>query len=249
MFLNRSWSHTTVDCKTVGFFLKISLFCSLTPQPHHLQPWWKRRAMRNHDGPGGGGTPIHYLYWYVPPNGVVIWSSWFRTGYPFQRRFLERGIKNCGSRLYLLLKIVADYEEAFIWCISRTNKEISFSKKGLFQFTNFLERSIKIGPFLERGISFRGNFFLEWGANLESWEALTHPKNTQVPPPTPRRDDGYLGQLVAGIHCIFEKAIRLPSSSDFLLIKTQKKKNASWQKNGWHLHSCPILRQFYAWLC
>ena len=36
------------------------------------------------------------------------------TGYPFQRRFLERGIKNCGSRLYLLLKIVADYEEAFI---------------------------------------------------------------------------------------------------------------------------------------
>ena len=37
-----------------------------------------------------------------------------RTGYPFQRRFLERGIKDCGSRLYLLLKIVADYEETFI---------------------------------------------------------------------------------------------------------------------------------------
>ena len=33
-----------------------------------------------------GGTPIHYLYGYVPPNGVVI------LGYPFQRRFLERGI-------------------------------------------------------------------------------------------------------------------------------------------------------------
>ena len=32
----------------------------------------------------------------------------------FQRHFLERGIKNCGSRLYLLLKIVADHEEAFI---------------------------------------------------------------------------------------------------------------------------------------
>ena len=25
-----------------------------------------------------------------------------------------RGIKNCGSRLYLLFKIIADYEEAFI---------------------------------------------------------------------------------------------------------------------------------------
>ena len=42
-------------------------------------------------------------------------------GYPFQRHFQELGIifnkmenkKNCGSRLYLLLKIVADYGEAF----------------------------------------------------------------------------------------------------------------------------------------
>ena len=24
------------------------------------------------ESPGGGGTPIHYLYGYVPPNGVVI---------------------------------------------------------------------------------------------------------------------------------------------------------------------------------
>ena len=63
------------------------------------------------------------------PTGSWFWSSWFRTGHPFQRRFLERGIKNCGSRRYLLLKIVADYEEAFIWCISQTNKEIYFLKK------------------------------------------------------------------------------------------------------------------------
>ena len=60
-----------------------------------------------------------------------------------------------------------------------------------------------MGPFLERGFSFRansrtgiknwpisrtgyqfqGNFFLERGANLESRAAHTHPKNTQVPPP------------------------------------------------------------------
>ena len=39
------------------------------------------------------------------------------------------------------------------------------------------------GPFLERGINFRGNYFLERGANLESRAAHTHPKNTQVPPP------------------------------------------------------------------
>ena len=24
------------------------------------------------ESPEGGGTPIHYLYGYVPPNGVVI---------------------------------------------------------------------------------------------------------------------------------------------------------------------------------
>ena len=35
-------------------------------------------------------------------------------GIHFRGVFLERGIKNCGSRLYLLLKIVADYEESFI---------------------------------------------------------------------------------------------------------------------------------------
>ena len=61
--------------------------------------------------PGGEGTPIHYLYGYVR---AAQRGCDFRTGYPFQRPFLERGIKNCGSRLYLLLKIVADYEEAFI---------------------------------------------------------------------------------------------------------------------------------------
>ena len=75
----------------------------------------------------GGGVLPYITYTYMcRPTGSWFWSSWLRTGYPFQRRFLERGIKNCGSRLYPLLKIVADYEEAFIWCISRTNKEIPF---------------------------------------------------------------------------------------------------------------------------
>ena len=55
------------------------------------------------EGGGGGGTP------------VITYTGMCRpTGYPFQRRFLEWGIKNCESRLYLLLKIVADYKEAFI---------------------------------------------------------------------------------------------------------------------------------------
>ena len=75
---------------------------------------------------GGGVLPYITYTGMCRPTGSWFWSSWFRTGYPFQRRFLERGMKNCGSRLYLLLKIVVDYEEPSIWCISRTNKEISF---------------------------------------------------------------------------------------------------------------------------
>ena len=30
----------------------------------------KENLVQKH--PGGGGTPIHYLYGYVPPKGVVI---------------------------------------------------------------------------------------------------------------------------------------------------------------------------------
>ena len=89
-------------------------------------PYEVQSAFLSHSGykphPGGGGYS-HTLPIRVCATGSWFWSSWFRTGYPFQRHFLERGIKNCGSRLYLLLKIVADYEEAFIWYIGRTNKE------------------------------------------------------------------------------------------------------------------------------
>ena len=70
--------------------------------------------------PGGGGGLLAYITYtgMCRPTGSWFWCSWFRTGYPFQRRFLERGTENCGSGLYLLPKIVVDYEEAFIWCNS-----------------------------------------------------------------------------------------------------------------------------------
>ena len=54
-------------------------------------------------GPGGG-------YSHTLPIRVCA----AQRGRDFEAPDLERGIKNCGSRLYLLLKIVADYEEAFI---------------------------------------------------------------------------------------------------------------------------------------
>ena len=42
--------------------------------------------------PPGGGTPYITYTGMCRPKGSWFWSSWFRTGYPFQRRFLERGI-------------------------------------------------------------------------------------------------------------------------------------------------------------
>ena len=43
--------------------------------------------------PGGGGTPIHYLYGYAPPNGVVILKFVIlERGIHFRGCFLERGI-------------------------------------------------------------------------------------------------------------------------------------------------------------
>ena len=42
---------------------------------------------------GGGGVHPYITYTGMcRPTGSWFWSSWFRTGYPFQRRFLERGI-------------------------------------------------------------------------------------------------------------------------------------------------------------
>ena len=88
------------------------------------------------------------------PGGVLPYIT-----YTFQRRFLERGLKNCGSRLYLLpgscfcLKLLLIMKK-HLFDVSRTNKEISFYKTGLFQFTNFLERSIKNWPISRTGYQF-----------------------------------------------------------------------------------------------
>ena len=62
-------------------------------------------------------------------------------------------------------------------------KKYLSKKTGLFQFTNFLERSIKNWPISRTGYQFEGKFFLERGANLESWAAHTHPKKYPSAPP------------------------------------------------------------------
>ena len=58
---------------------------------------WLRRStlfhtITGHREPGGGVLPYITYTSMCRPTGSWFWSSWFRTGYPFQRRFLERGI-------------------------------------------------------------------------------------------------------------------------------------------------------------
>ena len=41
----------------------------------------------------GGGTPIHYLYGYVPPNGVVILKLLIYNGVSISEAFPRTGYK------------------------------------------------------------------------------------------------------------------------------------------------------------
>ena len=80
-----------------------------------------------------------------------------------------------------------------------------------------------MGPFLERGFSFRansrtgyqfqGNFFLERGANLESRTANTHPKNTQVPSP---------GVEPSRINCLKVEVVTPPKGKSLSRIKATR---------------------------
>ena len=60
-----------------------------------LAPFFARSLLNARvEGGGGGERGLPYITYtgMCRPTGSWFWSSWFTTGYPFQRRFLERGI-------------------------------------------------------------------------------------------------------------------------------------------------------------
>ena len=48
--------------------------------------------------PGGGGTPIHYLYGYVTPNEVGILKLLIENGVSISEAFVRTGYNNSNAR-------------------------------------------------------------------------------------------------------------------------------------------------------
>ena len=123
----------------------------------------------------------YYLYGYVPPNGVVplFWSSWFRMGYPFQRRFLERGTI---FRTHESSSFVSSHLKLFKDRLLLKIRFNALTSKLLYSCCT-LEQSIKNWPISRTGYQFWGKLFLERGANLESRAAHNPPKKYPSVPP------------------------------------------------------------------
>ena len=90
-------------------------------------PLQERTNIRNRSAPsrpvtpGGGGEGVLPYITYTGmcgPTGSWFWSSWFRAGYPYQRRFLERGII---FRTHASSSTLGDYE-ASIYLMYKSNK-------------------------------------------------------------------------------------------------------------------------------
>ena len=132
------------------------------------------------------------------PKGSWFWDSLSRTGYPFQRRFLERGIifrthesfKLSAATCYSykpvkLVKAKLVIENLLVCCVLKSNKQRNNLKNRALESYAILERGIKNWPISRTGYHFECKFFLKRGPNLETRAAHTHPKYTRVHPPPP----------------------------------------------------------------
>ena len=164
---------------------------------------WK---VESSEGPGGrGGTPIHYLYRYVPPNRVVILKLLIQNRVSISEAFSRTGYNISNARKLQFCKQpfeIIQGQIAFkntVQCVNKQTvvlllhprteyKKLAHFQNGVSVLGRILERGIKNWPISRTGYQFQGNFFLERGANLESRAAHTHPKNTQVNPPPPRSE-------------------------------------------------------------
>ena len=147
-----------------------------------------------------GGSPIHYLYGYVPPKGVVILKlltqngvsiseAFSRTGYNISNarklRFCKQPFESIQGQIAFKNTVQCVNKQTIVLLLHpRTEyKKLAYIQNGVSVSGRILEWGIKIWPISRAGYQFQGKLFLERGANLQSRAAHTHPKNTQVPPP------------------------------------------------------------------
>ena len=143
----------------------------------------------------GGGTHIHYLYGYVPPNGVVILKLLVQNGVSISEAFSRTGYNISNARKLQFCKQpfeIIQGQTAFkntVQCVNKQTvilllhpgteyKKLAHFQNGVSVLWRILERGIKNWPISRTGYHFQGKF----GANLVSRAAHAHPKNTQVPP-------------------------------------------------------------------
>ena len=101
----------------------------------------------------GGVLPYITYTGMCRPKGSWFWSCWFRTGYPFQRRFLERGIK---FRTHESSTFVSSHVKVFKDRLLLKIRFNALTSKLLYSCCT-LERSIKNWPISRTGYRFRGN--------------------------------------------------------------------------------------------
>ena len=103
---------------------------------------------------GGGGTPIHYLYGYVPPKGVVILKLLIWNGVSILEAFSRTGYKISNARKLYFCK---QPFESIQGQIAFKNTVQCVNKQTVVLLLHPRTKYNKIGPFLEQGISFRAN--------------------------------------------------------------------------------------------
>ena len=150
-----------------------SLFMSSMCLPRSEWYYWPSVAWFS---PGGVLPYITYTG-MCRPTGSWFWSSWFRTGYPFQRRFLERGI----FRTHESSSFVSSHLKLFK---DRLLLKIRFNAltSELLYSCCTLERSIKNWP-ISRTVSVLGEFFFRTGCQFGVQGDKYPPKKYPSAPP------------------------------------------------------------------
>ena len=99
-------------------------------------------------GRGGGGTPIHYLYGYVPPKGVVILKLLIQKGVSISEVFPRTGYNI--SNAQKLSTFVSSHLEVFKDRLLLKTRFNALTSKPLYSCCT-LERSIENWPISRTG--------------------------------------------------------------------------------------------------